>query len=208
VGVDIAAQITAVHRPRSKCQNPAVRWEALFADLEGQLASADSAELAAEVRDRSRRELARLALAGRAAANVGAALSVSIAGAGIVRATLSRVGPDWWLLAESAVSEVLVPLGAVEWVSGLSPAARDPDGGSVVEGRLGLGYLLRAVARNRAVVSLALRGGEALTGTIDGVGADFVDVAEHSTDEPRRIGNVRALRTVPLAALALVRLRA
>ncbi|HET6908655.1 MAG TPA: hypothetical protein VFH54_04885 [Mycobacteriales bacterium] len=184
-----------------------MRWEALFADLEGQLASADSAELAAEVSDRSRRELARLALADRAAANIGAVVTVSAVGAGIVHATLARVGPDWWLLAEGTVSEVLVPLGAVEWVSGLSVAAREPETGSIVESRLGLGYVLRAAARNRAVVSVMLRGGDSVTGTIDGVGADFVELAAHSTDEPRRPGNVHTTRTVPLAALSLLRLR-
>jgi len=182
-----------------------VRWDALFDDLEGQLAAAGSAELAAEVSDRSRRELARVRLSGRAQANLGAELTVRVAGVGPLRGALRRQGPDWWLLGEAS-AEHLVPTAAIEWVVGLSAAGRDPDEESVVAARLGLGYVLRAIARDRATVAVSLRGGETLTGTVDGVGSDFIDVAEHALGEARRAANVRAVRTVPVHALAVIRL--
>jgi hypothetical protein len=65
---------------------------------------------------------------------------------------------------------------------------------------------LRGIARDRSVVRIDLTGTDgALDGTIDRVGADFVDVAEHPPGEPRRRGNVRSSVLVPTAAIAAVR---
>jgi len=180
-----------------------VRWEALFDDLEAQLAAADAEELAAEVSDRSRRELARIRLGDRVRHAQGAALTLAVAGAGVVSGALVRSGPDWLLLAGDA-GEQLISAAAVSWLSGLPALAGDPDTVPVVLERLALGYALRGIARDRSAVTLVLRDGSALTGTMDRVGADFVDVAEHSRGEARRSSSVRVARTVPFASLALV----
>jgi hypothetical protein len=181
-----------------------VRWERLFADLDAQLASAEAAELAGEVSDRARRELARLHLADRAALAAGAEVSAAVLGAGTLAGRLLRSGPGWWLLgAEGA--QVLVCTDAVAWVAGLPALAADPDATPAVERRLGLGYVLRGIARDRSAVTLVLTDATALTGTVDRVGADFLDLAEHAPGEARRAGSVRAARTVPFSALALVR---
>ena len=181
-----------------------MRWERLFADLDAQLASADAAELAGEVADRSRREVARLRLADRVRPATGAQLSAGVAGAGTLSGRLLRSGPGWWLLSSDG-SEVLVCTDALLWVSGLPALAADPESVSPLEERLGLAYVLRGIARDRAPVSAVLRDGGTVTGTIDRVGADFVDLAEHAPGEPRRAAAVRAARTVPFAALAVVR---
>ncbi len=44
-----------------------------------------------------------------------------------------------------------------------------------------------------------------LTGTIDRVGADFLELAVHAAWEPRRAGSVRSVALVPLSAIVLVR---
>ena len=44
-----------------------------------------------------------------------------------------------------------------------------------------------------------------MSGTVDRVGADFVEMTEHGAGEPRRRAEVSGVRTVPFAALALVR---
>lgn len=49
--------------------------------------------------------------------------------------------------------------------------------------------------------------GQVVTGTIDVVGADFLDLAEHALGESRREENVRGRQTVPFAAVVLVEAR-
>jgi hypothetical protein len=97
-----------------------------------------------------------------------------------------------------------VPLGAVLGVHGLGAAVAPPDG-SAVGGRLDLKWALRGLARSRTAVRLVLLDGSVLPGTLDRVGADHLDLAEHGRDEPRRAAAVRQVRLVPLAALVAVR---
>jgi hypothetical protein len=46
--------------------------------------------------------------------------------------------------------------------------------------------------------------GQVMTGTIDVVGADFLDLAEHAAGESRRAENVTGRQTLPFGALVLV----
>ncbi len=182
-----------------------MRWEALFRDLEGQLESADRADLASEVADRTRWEFAQLALADRLATAVGADLVVGLAVGEPLRGRLERVGPDWALLSVPGQPDAVVALAAVESLTGLPglPLSSAPAG--AVAGRLDLALALRVLARDRAPVRLSLRNGSTVVGTIDRVGADHVDVAEHALDEVRRTSEVRAVRTIPMAGIVVVR---
>jgi hypothetical protein len=181
-----------------------VRWQALFDDLEAQLDAAAAAELQGEVAERTRLEQGRVAAGDRLAAAGGADVAVLVPGAGVVRGTLLDAGVDWLLLAEPPGREVLLPLAAVLSVSGLPRGAAPPDDGPV--GRaLDLRRALRGLVRDRAGVAVVLRDGTTLTGTLDRVGADHVDLAEHAPGEARRAGLVRGVRLLPLPALALVR---
>jgi hypothetical protein len=54
-------------------------------------------------------------------------------------------------------------------------------------------------------VVVGLVDGGAVTGTVDRVGADFVEVAEHGPGEPRRQREVSGVRAVAFAAIAVVR---
>jgi hypothetical protein len=47
--------------------------------------------------------------------------------------------------------------------------------------------------------------GGGLTGTVDRVGIDHFDFAEHDPDVPRRAAEIRGIRFIPFAAVALVR---
>ncbi len=133
-----------------------MRWEGLFADLEGQLAAEERRELDSEVAERTRRERALVDLTARLAAGVGGEVTVLVAGGSTVSGGLADVG-DGWLLVETAAREVLVPRSAVVSVSGLPPRAEEARAAR----RFGLGYALRALARDRATVALDLVAGHA-----------------------------------------------
>ncbi|MCA1710332.1 MAG: hypothetical protein LC789_01305, partial [Actinobacteria bacterium] len=161
--------------------------------------------LRAEVADRTRRELGLLRVVDRLRPAEGAALAVTVVGAGTVHGRLVDAGNDWLLLEETGVREALVPFAAVTGISGLGVRSDAPGAEGEVGKRLDLRWALRGLARSRAGVTLALRDGTAVTGTLDRVGADHVDVAEHPTGEARRAAAVRQVRLVPLAAVAVVR---
>jgi hypothetical protein len=185
-----------------------VRWEGLFADLEGQLAAEERRELDSEVAERTRRERALVDLPARLAASTGRALVVDLAGGRRVEGTLRDLGDGWFLLESAGdtgatTREVLVPLGHVVVVGGLAAGAEPVRSAR----RFGLGYALRALARDRSTAALLLVGGGELVGTVDVVGADHVTVAEHPEGEPRRAANVRRVVTVPTAALLAVESR-
>jgi hypothetical protein len=181
-----------------------MRWRRLFDDLEAQVEAADEAELEAEVAERSRREAALVHLGDRLTAAVGASVVLHVHGAGRVQGVLVDTGVDWLLAEEQGAGEVLVPFAAVLGVLGIGAAAAAPDD-SAVGRRLDLRWALRGLARSRTGVRLVLRDGTVLPGTLDRVGADHVDLAEHGRGELRRAAAVRQVRLVPLTALAAVR---
>lgn len=182
-----------------------MRWQALFDDLEAQLEQAESAALQAEVADRTRREAGLLGMADRLRAAEGHPLAVTVWGAGTVHARLLDTGPDWLLLEEAGRRELLVPFAATLGIAGLGPRAAVPGSEGEVGRRLDLRWALRGLARDRAGLSVVLRDGSTLSGTLDRVGADHVDVAEHAPGEARRAVAVRQVRMVPLTALSLLR---
>ena len=183
-----------------------MRWDGLFADLEGQLAAEERRELDSEVAERTRRERALVDTAGRLAA-AREELILTLDGGTCAAGTVADLGTDWVLLraGEGAVAgrEVLVPLAGVlsiEALGGQSAQARTAR-------RFGLGYALRALSRDRATVAVTLRGGSSVIGTIDTVGADHFDLAEHHEGELRRRENVRRTLTLPFAALVSIESR-
>lgn len=177
-----------------------MRWERLFDDLEAQLDADARATLAAEVADRTRHERALVELADRLVANAGRSVRVHLAGGSTYEGVLGEVAQQWFVLT----GPVLVPLAAVVGIRGLGTTALT-SGRDGVQRRAPLASALRAVARDRSPVRLDLVDGHVLSGTLDAVGADHVDLAEHDGEQPRRRGAVRGVRVVPFAALAAVR---
>ncbi|WP_131745736.1 hypothetical protein [Frankia sp. Cppng1_Ct_nod] len=187
-----------------------MRWEALFADLEMQWEAAEAADLDAELVDRSRREVGYLRLIDRLRPAIGTWLRLGVLAGGrdggaVLGGRLVALGMDWLLLQESTAQEVLLPLRSVLWVHGLAAASAQPGHEGPLAAKLDLRYALRGVVRDRSLCSVVVVDGTAVTGTIDRVGADFCEVAEHPDDEFRRARSVRAVRTVPLAAIGFVR---
>lgn len=184
-----------------------MRWDELFGDLEGQLDAFDAAETEAEVADRARRELALLRLVDRLRPLRDARVGLVVQGAGQVHGVLRDVGPTWLLLEEAFGAEALVPLAAVLGVSGLARLSAVPGEEGLVVRRLGLAHVLRGLARDRSSVAVTLVNGQRLTGTIDRVGADFIELADHAPGQARRAGEVRGVLAVAHTAVALIQRR-
>ncbi|WP_226345192.1 hypothetical protein [Agilicoccus flavus] len=176
-----------------------MRWNRLFDDLEGRSAQERRREVEAEVAERIRADRARITLADRLAAHEGDVGLVLWTGR-LVAGVPEEVGAGWVLL-RSGRARLLVPLGVVVEAEGLGRSAAPPD--QAVR-RLGLAGPLRSMARDRAVVDVEDRLGRRITGTIDAVGADAFELAEHPAHLPRRASNVVAERVLGFAGLLVV----
>lgn len=188
-----ASGATAPYRGR-------MRWEALFADMEAQMAAARTAELEAQVADLTRAERATVTLAARLRAARDTAVTVRVRGGETATGTVLDVAEEWLLLGDDP-RRVLVPLAAVDGVAGL-PVQAHPAGG-VVARRLGLAHALRAVARDRVPVRVSTDGGQ-VTGRVERVGADHLDLTVTDAPADARGGDGRAW-SLPFATLRVVR---
>ncbi|MDM8083845.1 hypothetical protein QUV83_03575 [Cellulomonas cellasea] len=176
-----------------------MRWEALFADLEAQFAAQSAAELDAQVAELTRAERATVVISDRLRDALGAHLSVRLRGGTVAEGRVLDAAPQWLLLGAHG-RQALIPLAAVVVVAGLTRSVAPGPG--VVEGRLTLGHALRALARDRVLVQVEVDGAE-LTGRIERVGADHLDLSVGHGEVARRGGLV----AVPFAALCAVRSR-
>jgi hypothetical protein len=181
-----------------------MRWQQLFADLGAQFDEVEAVAERAEASSRARAEVGGVHLVERLGGAVGATIAVRCRGAGQLSGTLVDVGSDWLLVEEDAGREALIAGAAVSAVAGLGRRTAAADG-SVVRARLDLRRAVRGLARDRSAVQVVLCDGFSLTGTVDRVGADFVELAEHPLEEPRRAGAVRGVQAVALAAVAVIR---
>ncbi|WP_404384109.1 hypothetical protein LL946_01620 [Knoellia locipacati] len=180
-----------------------MRWDQLFDDLEAQLDAEERRDRDSEVADRTRRERANVELAARFVAALGASLRLRLVTGAEVQGELVDVGEDWLLVRLASGREAVIPAAVVTGVVGLPLRASS----ARTARRFGLGYALRGLSRDRAPVAVTDTSGHVVTGTIDVVGADFVDLAEHELGESRRTENVRSRQTVPFGAVVVVEAR-
>jgi hypothetical protein len=174
-----------------------MRWDArlqsLFDDLEQQAAGLSLAERDAEVAELRRAEYAGVDLAARLRASIGARLLVDVLGVGPVEGRLYRTGEGWLLIG--AAQDWVVASTAVGSVRGLLDRVA-PSGSRPVQGRLGIGSVLRGLAAARSEVVVHRTDGRSSRGTLGRVGADFVEVCASEG------GHVEVL---PFTAVAAVR---
>lgn len=179
-----------------------VRWTRLFADLESRLDAERDADLTAEVAERTRIEVGKSTLADRLRAAVGRRVVITTVAGTPYRVQVEAIGPDWLVVVDDRQDERLIALSSVAVIGQLPVAVAAPydEAGRQVATRLDLRHALRGIARDRTPVRVVTTGAVILSGTIDRVGADFIDLAEHHLDESRRIGKVISVQTVPMGA--------
>jgi len=182
-----------------------MRWDALFEDLEAQLAAEQRLAMESEISERARVEMAGIALIDRLRGGLGGELAVQLSSGMRISGVLAHVGGEWIVLNE-APQQWLVPYSAVVSYQGAGRRVLQDSG---VRARLGLASALRGLARDRADVTVHLTMGmlpeRALFGVIDRVGKDHFDVAATAAGEARRHANVSSVVTVPFASLAALR---
>lgn len=180
-----------------------MRWQRLFADLSAQFEAAETVADEADLASRVRAEVGAVGLRDRLRAVLGSAVELRCRDVGSVEGLLADVGVDWLLLVERG-QDVLVAWRAVQAVANIGRDSAPLIEAGVVGSRLDLRWALRAVARDRSPVRVVLDGGRELIGTIDRVGADFVELAEHAAGEYRRAGAVRRVLALLIDAVVLV----
>lgn len=178
-----------------------MRWRRLFDDLEAHVREQELAERRTEVADRTRRERAGVRVLDRLLAHEGE-LDLMLTTGRSVGGRLEDVGDGWCTVVGSGAQH-LVPLRAVVQIAGLAPRVDTGESTRTVR-RLSLGYALRALSRNRSAIRLDDVLGRTVTGTIDNVGGDFVEVTEHPLDVPRRPENILGRRLLPTSAIVCV----
>jgi hypothetical protein len=182
-----------------------VRWKQLFADLQAQFEEQEASAERADAASRTRAEVGAVRLAERLRGAVGAPVVLTVRGAGQVGGALVEVGSDWLLLADDGGRDVLVASSALRAVAGLRRWTAAPEEEGPVRAALDLRRAMRALARDRTAVQVVLDDGSTLSGTVDRVGADYLELAEHSSDAPRRAEAVQGVRAVLIAAVTVVR---
>ncbi|MET3808927.1 hypothetical protein [Arthrobacter sp. UYEF3] len=191
---------------RGRAYAGAMRWDALFADLEAQLAAGERLDLDVEIDERARMDAAAVELADRLRGSVGLRVGVHLGSGTIYEGTLSHAGSQWLVLDEER-HQVLIPYASAVRYGGLSRLA--VGAGPSVRQRLGLASALRGLARDRASLAVMVWRGAAeeavLHGVIDRVGRDFLDLAVTRPGEERRPSNVSGVATIPFGALVALR---
>lgn len=177
-----------------------VRWDRLWADLSAQAEALERVEFEAEVADRVAVEQASVLLMDRVRASLGRHLRCDVSGAPPWRGVLGGYGRDWLALTRPDPAEsltVLVPLSAVQAVTGLARRAVRDDALTPVGRRVTLAMALRHLRDDAHDVALHRSGTPPLRGRVRSVGRDYVDVAD---DEG-------TCWSVPMSALVGVSLR-
>jgi hypothetical protein len=161
-----------------------VRWERLFADLEGQVADLELEErdaLVSELRDGEWAETSWRDLAG-------GHVVLEVAGLGRVEGETRLVNEQVLHLAAERVEHMIAGSAVLEVVS----SERRATPPTIVTSRLGWGHVFRAARDSGDAARLTRTDGVTVDGTIDVVGRDFVRFATTSGRH----------RTVPFAAIA------
>ena len=193
-----------------------MRWDNLFDDLESQLEQELGAEEIDLMAEEERLRLGRLGLRDRlrAMSTAGEPVRLILSDGTRVAIDVGAIGRDW--IAGEFCGDghrfvsCVIPIAAITGCLATPAQAAVSVGGDVESGvgslsaRLGLQFVLRDLCRRRSAVNVRTSH-DLLHGTIDRVGRDHFDLAEHEPGVARRERAVRSLRLIPVAEVVHVR---
>jgi hypothetical protein len=195
-----------------------MRWQNLFDDLEGQLEHELGAEGLDVAAEEERLRIGRLTLRDRLSASLATtedgtrrqSVTVVLTDGRRLAPMISATGRDWIageLDGSGPRRSVVIPLPAIAGIildpsgievrSGTGPLPESP---TDLSARLGIAFVLRDLCRRRSPIDVVTTS-ERLHGTIDRVGRDHLDLAEHPAGEFRRRSAVAKIRLLPFDAL-------
>ncbi|WP_114855875.1 hypothetical protein [Brachybacterium sp. YJGR34] len=178
-----------------------MRFERIFDDLEGRFAHHEQEEMRAVSEDLTRAERAQLTLADRLRGAGGRPLILHVGASLRLSGAVADVGEHWVALTDRADGRrAVVPLAGIGFIEGLPTRARPAE--ETLRSALGLGSILREIARDRSVVRVETTAG-GIVGRIAAVGADAVDVHSLPTGEATAMPGSQRL-TVAMSALLAV----
>ena len=152
------------------------RWRALFDDLEGQAAELEAAELAAEVADRTRREVALLRLVDRLRAAVDRPLRVGLVSGETVRARLGRVVRLAARPRSRRSARRSYRVASLASVVGLGQHSATPGSEGPVQPSSTSGWRCGLLPVTAPACSCSCAGAAVLAGMVGRVGADFLEL--------------------------------
>jgi hypothetical protein len=167
---------------------------AIIEDLEMQAQGLHLADRAVAAGELGVAHYGEVALVARWHGSVGSQVGVRLVAGPDLRGGLVAAGADWVQVEDERGISSFVALAAVALVEGLGPRAVPADARPVTA-RLSLRSVLRRLADEQRAVSVHLRGGRVVPGTVLRVGADFVELRQ--VDGPSAV-------TVPLGAVTVV----
>jgi hypothetical protein len=183
--------------------SPAMRH--VFDELEGEFEAGLRLEAEQEAMAATRAELGATVLWEQLARRVGSHTVVHV-GARAFRGTVVASYPEFLVVGTADGAEHLIRHGAAISVAlGPEPPSLRPTPGAATR-RYQFALALRELARRREPVRVLLSDGTSCDGTIEAVGSDYLEIAEHDLGEARRRGAVRARRFIGFAAVVAVTL--
>ena len=185
-------------------------WDPLFEDLEHQFAAQREREEQALAGETARAQAATLTLADRLAAlPPGSRVSIRDSSGETHTISVAATGPEW-IAGENDEAQglTIVRIDAIDELrfsaavraSTLSSPRPDP-----LRARMGMGFVLRALARRRAGVTLGTARGGRLSGTLARAGVDHADLTLH--DLGASALEARDEVTIAIRAIAWIRTR-
>ncbi|MFK4729815.1 hypothetical protein ROT00_09030 [Agromyces mediolanus] len=190
-----------------------MRWERLIDDLAAQIDHEQREEERTLALEEERHRLGRLSLRERLLAlhESGRPVRLELVDGRTLTLALRSFGRDWFSAEPEppGTGQLLLRLEAIEAVLPLPDQLADsvraaPEPPTALAARIGLGFVLRDLARRRAPVLVHGTGGGTWQGTIDRVGGDHLELALHPAGTARREREVQGYRLVPFGRISTV----